>query len=173
MSSWIWRKKVTIQEYCWWESQLLDLKIFCYNCLHCSLSAPGSKFTRMVSHKIYAEKPNEVIHFDLIYMDKGENDLEYVLIIKDDDSQNFWILPFKYADGDAEVQGLLKWFSAFEVSPSWVSDSGSYFKNSLMKDINREMQSSHQFTVPNALHTNGTVERVCREFLRCCCTLLS
>jgi hypothetical protein len=33
---------------------------------------------------MHATKPNEVIHFDYLYMGKSVDDAEYVLIVKDD-----------------------------------------------------------------------------------------
>eukprot|EP00173_Palmaria_palmata_P000654 Plantae.Rhodophyta-Palmaria_palmata.ctg13165.p1 GENE.Plantae.Rhodophyta-Palmaria_palmata.ctg13165~~Plantae.Rhodophyta-Palmaria_palmata.ctg13165.p1 ORF type:complete len:337 (-),score=45.86 Plantae.Rhodophyta-Palmaria_palmata.ctg13165:285-1295(-) len=71
------------------------------------------------------------------------------------------------------ASALLRWFTAFGVASTWISDRGSHFKNSLMHSLNRLLHSQHHFTAPNSPHANGTVERVCREVLRCCRALLS
>jgi len=53
-----------------------------------------------------------------------------------------------------------------------VSDQGSHFKNSLIKELVDELRSKHHFTTAYSPWANGTVERVCREVLRACKALL-
>lgn len=42
-----------------------------------------------------------------------------------------------------------------------------------MEKVNRALHCHHNFTLPYTPQANGTVERVCRELLRCCRALLS
>lgn len=52
-------------------------------------------------------------------------------------------------------------------------DRESNFKNQVVAVINGALHVHHHFTAPNNSHSNCTVERVCREVLRCCRALLS
>ena len=98
---------------------------------------------------------------------------DYTLIMKDDLSTYTWLLPVKETDADTSADCLLKWFAAFGVVQTWVSDRGSHFKNKPMDRINRGLHCQHHFTTPNTPQANGKLESVCREVLRCCRALLS
>jgi len=54
-----------------------------------------------------------------------------------------------------------------------ISDQGSHFKNSLVEGLTKELQMKHHFSTAYSPWANGSVERVCRELLRSCKTLLS
>jgi hypothetical protein len=40
---------------------------------------------------LHASKPNEVIHFDYLYMGPSVDDAKYVLIVKENYSNYFWL----------------------------------------------------------------------------------
>jgi Integrase core domain len=84
---------------------------------------------------LHATKPNEVIHFDYLYMGKPVDDAEYVLIVKEDFSNYVWLKQCKHADADSTVSVHTEWFAAFGVATQWVSDQGSHFKNQVMTEL--------------------------------------
>lgn len=77
------------------------------------------------------------------------------------------------ADSETTANVLLRWFAAFGIVTSWVSDRGSHFKNELVKSLKETLRSSHHFTLAYCPWSNGTVEVVCRELLRATRSLLS
>lgn len=156
-----------------WSTIHDDVKEFCKNCLHCVSTLGGKRIPRLLGHSLHSDKPNEFIHFDFLSMTKGINDMAYVLIIKDDASQYTWLSPAASCTTEAALQSLLSWFAAFGVSRIWQSDQGTHFKNTLMEKVNQSLHCHHNFTLPYTPQANGTVERVCRELLRCCRALLS
>ena len=162
-----------IKEYCFWKTMQQDILAFCDSCFHCISTISGKRIPRPMGHALHAEKPNEIIHFDYLYMGASSSGEECTLIIKDDLSTYIWLLPAKETDAETSADCLLKWFAASGVVQTWVSDRGSHFKNKLMDRINRGLHCHHNFTTPNTPLANGTVERVCREVLRCCRALLS
>lgn len=47
-----------------------------------------------------------------------------------------------------------------------VTDQGSHFTSTLMKDMTEDMKLDHHFTTAHCPWANGSVERICREVIR-------
>jgi transposase InsO family protein len=122
---------------------------------------------------LHATKPNEVIHFDCLYMGPSVDDAKYVLIVKDDYSNYVWLKQCKNADADSTAAVLIEWFAAFGVAQQWVSDQGSHFKNTVMADIQKKLGTSHHFTTAYSPWANGTVEAVCKQTISAARAMLS
>jgi hypothetical protein len=45
-----------------------DVKVFVQNCLHCVATIPGHKVPRPLGPQLLATKPNEILHFDFLYI---------------------------------------------------------------------------------------------------------
>jgi Integrase zinc binding domain/Integrase core domain len=121
-----------IQYHYYWKGMSKDVKVFVGSCFHCISSAPGETTPRPLGEALHATKPNEVIHFDYLYMGPSTDDANYVLIVKDDYSSYVWLKQCKKADANNTVSVLIEWFAAFGVAPQRVSDQGSHFKNHVM-----------------------------------------
>lgn len=115
----------------------------------------------------------QMIHFDYCFMKKGDGDLLYVLIIKDDLSGYVWLKATTEADADTTAATLLDWFASFGVSRCWISDQGSHFKNKLMERVSEALKAQHHFTLPYCPWSNRSVKAVCRELLKTIRALLS
>ena len=59
-----------------------DIKKFVKTCLHCKSTKGQIRVTREQTHTLHASKPNEILHFDYLYMSEGENNWKYILILK-------------------------------------------------------------------------------------------
>lgn len=150
-----------------------DVEQFCCSCLHCQLTTGGNHIPRPYGHSLHAEKPNEILHFDFLYMGPSTEDMEYIFLMRDDASSFVMCYLCDSATATAACKGLISWFSIFSVVPVWVSDQGPHFKNQLLHDVNKALHTHHHFTTPHAPQGNGSIERICREVLRCCRSLLS
>ncbi|POM64802.1 Chromodomain containing hypothetical protein putative [Phytophthora palmivora] len=128
---------------------------------------------RPLDKAIHADKPNEVMHWDYLYMGKSDSYLEYVLVIKDDTSKFVWLMPTDAATADNTFECLMRWFAMFGVVRWWVSDQGTHFKNKVLEGLQHALGAHRHFTTARCTWTNGTVEVVNREVLRCCRALLS
>jgi Integrase zinc binding domain len=73
-----------IQDHYYWKGISKYIKVFVGSCFHCIASAPGETTQRLMGEALHPSKPNEVIHFDYLYMGPSVYDLKYVLIVKDD-----------------------------------------------------------------------------------------
>jgi hypothetical protein len=45
-----------------------DVKVFVQNCLHCVATIPGDKVPRPLGTLLHETKPNEILHFDFLYI---------------------------------------------------------------------------------------------------------
>ncbi|POM64769.1 Chromodomain containing hypothetical protein [Phytophthora palmivora] len=76
----------------WWADLLADVKFFVGRCLHCVSVVGGPPVSRPLGEAMHAERPNELIHWDYLFMGESSGEDKYILVIKDDAS-NFWGLP--------------------------------------------------------------------------------
>jgi hypothetical protein len=71
-----------IKEYAAWTAMAKDVKVFVQNCLHRVATIPGDKVLRT---QLHATKPNEILHFDFLYIGLSrDGKYEYLLLLKDD-----------------------------------------------------------------------------------------
>jgi transposase InsO family protein len=133
----------------------------------------GERIPRPLGEAIHSNNPNEVLHFDYLYMGPSDTRDKYLLILNDDLSGYVWLLSSPNADSETTADALVRLFSSFGVVRTWVSDQGSHFKNKTIEKVRRALRSQHHFTTAYTPWANGTVERACREFLRAARALLS
>jgi Integrase core domain len=114
---------------------------------------------------LHATLPNQLLHFDFLYIGPSISTCTYVLILKDDHTNYAWLRACKNADGDSAVQAILERCSAFGIVHDWCSDQGRHFVSLLMQSVARELRVKHRFTTAYAPWANGTVEVVCRSVL--------
>jgi len=144
-----------------WQDLQKDVDSFVHSCIHCLSSVPGKIVPRPLGHALHAVLPNKLLHFDFCYMGDGEEEFKYTLILKDDHSGYVRLVP------------TISWFTDYGIVEQWVSDRGTHFKNTLMKNLREALHSSHHFTLAYCPWSNGSVEVVCRELLRATRAILS
>ena len=87
----------------------------------------GNRVPRPMGHTLHADLPNEVIHFDFLYMGPSDTGQKYALILKDDASSFLSLEAYDGADVTAAVESLMRWLASFAVVKTWVSGRGSHF----------------------------------------------
>ena len=128
-----------IGDYFFWQSMQADIKSFCNTCLHCEATVGGLRKPRPFAQTTHADRPNELLHFDYLYMDESVTGEKYIFIMKDDASSFVWLKPSEAPDAENAVKALLDWFASFGVVSCWCSDRGAHFKNRLIGLINRRL----------------------------------
>ncbi|GMF51704.1 unnamed protein product [Phytophthora fragariaefolia] len=162
-----------IQARFWWEGIRDDVMFFAMRWLHCASVGGGPPVPIPLDMGLHAEKPNELIHFDYLYIGPSLMEFTYVLVVKDDATHFLRLYPCVIADADITYDCLMDWFATFGVVRTCVSDQGMYRKNVLMQQLQHALGGHHHFTAARTPWSNGTVEVVMREALRCFCALLS
>ena len=148
------------------------LQQFTRECLHCRPRI--SMFNRRFARLKRARNRNEILHMDYYYVDQGEF-FSYVLALMDDFSQFVHLIPAAKATADVAVQAILQWKAQHGLRPNVtiVSDNGTHFTASVIKDLNTKLQLKHKFTLANSPWTNARIERNNREIKELFATLLS
>jgi Integrase zinc binding domain len=101
-----------IMEYVAWTTMAKDVKVFVQNCLHCVAAIPRDKVKRSLGTQLHATKPNEILHFDFLYIGLSrDGNYQYLLLLKDDLSGYLWLVPCHTADAAATVDSLMRWFA--------------------------------------------------------------
>jgi hypothetical protein len=114
---------VAIKEYVAWTMVAKDVKVFVQNCLNCVAAIPGDKVPRPLVTQLHSTKPNEILHFDFLYIGLSrDGKYQYLLLLKDDLSGYLRLVPCRTADSAATVDALMRWFAVFGVVLLWISD---------------------------------------------------
>lgn len=153
----------TIRDKCFWSTIDEDVAAFIHNCIHCIMAKTGKRIPRPLSTTLHATFPNQVVHFDYLYLGPSSGEEKYALGIKCDLSSYLWLLPYCSANSENSADGIAKWIRSFGAMTHWVSDQGSHFKNEVMEKLAHDYRISHNFTVAYSPWVNGTVEAVMRS----------
>jgi RNase H-like domain found in reverse transcriptase/Reverse transcriptase (RNA-dependent DNA polymerase)/Integrase zinc binding domain/Integrase core domain/Aspartyl protease len=158
--------KLLVQRHFLWAGARKEVDSFVHSCLQC-LSTGAARVRRPLGHAMHADVPNKLLHFDFCYIGEGIGDYCYVLVLKDDMSSWTRLVPCKAATAVSTAEALVSWFAEFGVVVTWVSDQGSHFKNRVIAELRQLTRGHHHFSLPYTPWSNGTVEVVNRELLRC------
>lgn len=99
-------------------------------------------------------------------MGDGNDDMKYVLLLKDYFSSYCWIVPFTAARNKVVATSISRWIQNFTLMTTWVSECGSKLKNKVLERISKTHGMTHHFTITYSPWANGKVERLCLEVLR-------
>jgi hypothetical protein len=146
----------------YWSTLREDVTLFCSTCLHCRSTLGGTIEPRPWGEALHASRPNEVLHFDFLFMGPADTGAQYLLLLKDDLSIFVWLVPCANADTQATTNALTDWFASFGISTTWVSDRGSHFKNKAVEAVRKGLRTQHHFTTANTPWANGTIEQLCQ-----------
>jgi hypothetical protein len=161
-----------IRKRFYWNGMNKDIQLFMEQCLSCIKTKTGKIIPRPWGESVSATGPNQVLHFDYLYIDKPKKKsthmFEYILVLKDDFTGYTELIPCEHADHVNVVQALQAWGARFGLPHTLVSDRGSHFFNRILDEYVRRsypQEIHHHFTVAYAPWSNGTVERLMRHIL--------
>lgn len=123
----------------------------------------SGKIPRPHGETLYAPKPNELLHFDLLTMVEGESGVKYVLVLKDGMGGFVKLVASVHVMSDEVYQSLMYWFKCFSIVHQWVSDRGVHFKNQVIEKLQHALGAHHHFTTSYTPWANGIVEVANRE----------
>jgi len=106
-----------------------------------------------------------VIRYDTLFIkdsDYPEN-LQKIPIIKDDLSHFLQLIPCDQDTAFVVAEALLYCYKRFGLSLYHVSDQGTHFKNQVISELNRILQTEHHFVAAYIHPENETTETVNRE----------
>lgn len=132
-------------------------------CLVCACEHLPRLMKRNQGEQLYSTQRNSILHLDFCYVKK-----EYILVIRDDFSGKVELFRCSSADAITAADALLWWRARFGINRNTmiVTDGGSHFANSLIKELCAKLKISHHIVVAYSPWSNGKVERVNSEFLK-------
>ncbi len=147
-----------------WTNVWDDCTAFIRQSLLCVVAKAGWRIPRSSSTGFHGNRPNDVIHFDYIFMGLGLEDTKYVLVIKNDVSSYTWLYSSSTADAEHTVSELTRWIGTPTLMHTWVSYQVSHFKNRVIQVLSRDFNIDHHFTVAYSPWVHGTVANVMHTF---------
>lgn len=92
-----------------WNGISTDTNDFVANCPQCVLAQGGSQIPRPLSPTLHPARPNEVLHFDFVFLGEGEDDKKYSLVIKEDFSGYAWLSATTSAPASHAAKIMSRW----------------------------------------------------------------
>ena len=167
----------TLSRRLFWLELAEDVGKLVANCLHCLPTQGGQRIPRPLGTQIHGQKPNQVLHFDYVYIYPVKNGAshshQWIFVVRDDFTGMVMLEPCATPNTSVTVQTLMKWRSLYGSSEFFVSDQGSYFVSEAMKEYCELVRSSHHVTTPYIHYPNGTVEVINKLVLQAFRCLIS
>ncbi|GMF47725.1 unnamed protein product [Phytophthora fragariaefolia] len=101
-----------------WSDMKADVERFVARCLHCASVSGGPSFSRPLGEALYAERPNELFHWDYLSLGASASGDEYELVLKDDASNYVWLMLTAASTAEITYESLVDWFAAFDARHS-------------------------------------------------------
>ncbi|KAE9062830.1 hypothetical protein PF007_g29768 [Phytophthora fragariae] len=139
---------------------------FLSRCLLCKHVKGGNIITRPWGPTYDATEPNELLHWDFLFMGESAGASKYVLVLKDGLSHNCELIACDSASSIVAATALVDWWKRFGAPSVLISDQGSHFKNAVVQQVCKKLQLRQELVVAYSPWINGTVERVNRDILQ-------
>jgi hypothetical protein len=161
-----------IKDHFWWGDMDEDVENFVRSCLHCLVNLKKI-IPRPMGEQLHAAEPNQILHYDFLYINLKNKIFLYILVLKDDLSNYVQLIPCKSCDHFIVVDALVEWYSRFGHAKVHISDNGTHFKNKVIKELHRVTDTKHHFVTAYCPWANGSVEVVNDIILKLLRSLLS
>ncbi|CAM9621497.1 unnamed protein product, partial [Sphacelaria rigidula] len=162
---------VRLQEFRVWQGIEAHVREFVRQCrYYCADSRAGDVVPRPLGETVHGTTPNEVVHFDFLFV--VGCGVRYILVIMDDLSDFVALEPVAVYTAESTAASLLNWCKTLGVPRVWVSDTATHFRNAILVRLREVLHVDHQFAVAYSPWPNGTCERMVREVVRALCSIL-
>ncbi|KAF0683207.1 Aste57867_24725 [Aphanomyces stellatus] len=95
---------------------------FVRECSMCPLVKGERVIQRPHSELWHAERANEGLHFDFLFMGDSFGPMKYILVLKDDLTHFCELIACEAPTADVVVTALLDWHKRFGIPETWISD---------------------------------------------------
>ena len=144
----------TIRKVFYFSDMHETVKNLVKQCLQCQKNTAGELVPRPFGNALLGTKPNEVLHMDYFWIGDGT----FCLTIKDSFSKYCRLRRCADCTAASAASKLCEWFGDFGPCEWLVSDSGSHFKNRVVKTLTEMLGIQHHINTPHIHHAAGTVE---------------
>ena len=123
----------------YWPAMRTDVQAFPRDCLQCTKTGTTKVTPLPWGHQVDADQPGQVLHFDYLYMEAGDEEgaAKYLLVLKDGFSHCVMLFPATTPDSDTAAEAIQQWISVYGPPEQFVSDSGPHFKCTILDELCR------------------------------------
>ena len=155
-----------LSNHFWWPSLKEQAIAFLATCLLCHKTRAGDVQPRPFGHQLNGKTVGECIHMDFLSMTELKGIEHGLLVLKDSLATWCWLHPCSSFCARNVEAAVLAWASIFGMPSMIVTDSGTHFKNELIKALTLRMRCMHHCTTPYAHWAHGVSERMNRTILK-------
>ena len=115
----------------------------------------GDVVPRPLGETVHGTAPNEVVHFDYLYVGESgpqasqglseDGGFRYILVIMDDLSNFVSMEPVEVCTAETTAAFLLTWYKTLRVPHVWVSDTATHFRNAILTRLREALRVDNQF----------------------------
>ncbi|GMF16392.1 unnamed protein product [Phytophthora lilii] len=134
-----------------------------FRCLLCKHVKSGNIIARPRGPTYNVVAPNELLHWDFLYMGESVGEGQYVLVLKDGLTHYCELGAFDFASSIVVATALIGWWKRFGSPFVLISDQGSHFKNDAVRQVCKRLQIEQELVLAYAPWINKTVERINRD----------
>ncbi|OWY97272.1 hypothetical protein PHMEG_00032249 [Phytophthora megakarya] len=125
---------------------------FVSDCLLCKHVKGPHIISRPYGPTLTAQRRNEALHWDFLFLGSGYGDTAYLLVAKDALTH--------YSEA------LSMWCARYGIPEMLVSDQGAHFRNEVVKHLRAQLKVEQVFSPVYTPWLNGTVERLNKDVLQ-------
>ncbi|CAM9309014.1 unnamed protein product, partial [Sphacelaria rigidula] len=158
---------VRLQEFCVWQGIETHVREFVRH-LHYADSRAGDVVPRPLGETVHRTTPNEVVHFDFLYVGNSgplasqglskDAGFRYIVVIVDGLSNFVALEPVAVCAAESTVASVLNWCKTLGMPRVWVSDNATHFKNATLAKLREALRVDYQFVVAYFPWSHGTCE---------------
>lgn len=119
----------TLREAFVWTDIIPNEREFVFNCLLCVLSRSGATVPRPLPQTLQSTEPNDVLHFEHLFLGRIICDIKYALVVKDDFNWYAWDTPTSNATAQHTAETISRCQKTCTDPAYWVSDQRVHFIN--------------------------------------------
>ena len=143
-----------------WVGMNIDIKTYVENCHVCNESK--GRLHKPVEINAYPipTQPFHTISIDLLKLPVTSNGSQYLLVAIDQFSRYSWLVPLQDKTSFSVAKALIDYIICpFQTPKNILSDNGTEFVNSIIKDLSVFFNINHATILPSKPSSNGMVER--------------
>ena len=152
-----------------WPGIHADVEMHCAQCRECQLTArPVNQRVRLVSMPVVSE-PFALLAMDIVGpLERTVSGNKYILVLVDYATRYPEAIPLRPIDDETIADEFIRVFTRTGIPQKLLTDQGSNFTSTLMKQVLESLNVTHLRTSPYHPQTDRVVERLMVRSKQCC-----
>lgn len=96
---------------------------------------------------VYSNSPNDLVQFDYVELGVTDDREKYLLMIRNDYSEYFWIFTFTSTPSEHFSRAIIDWSAKFGVPTDIISDGPTHLRSETVLQITKDLNFPHHSSV--------------------------